>query len=69
MEMLRTHPGIWDLKKDSYQQRKDQRRLEFEAQQGKKLVRCTSCSGSGYYDHNGSPKCGACNGTGKHRET
>ncbi len=28
---------------------------------------CSACSGSGIYDHNGSPKCGACNGTGKER--
>ena len=26
---------------------------------------CTSCNGSGHYDSNGSPKCGACDGTGK----
>ena len=26
---------------------------------------CTACNGSGYYDHNGSPNCGACDGTGK----
>ena len=26
---------------------------------------CTACNGSGYYDHNGSPKCSSCNGTGK----
>ena len=25
---------------------------------------CIACSGSGYYDHNGSPPCAACNGTG-----
>lgn len=25
---------------------------------------CLSCNGSGYYDHNGSPPCGACNGKG-----
>lgn len=34
---------------------------------GWKLRRCTACSGSGVYDTNGSPKCGACNGTGKER--
>lgn len=26
--------------------------------------RCPSCSGSGYYDNAGSPKCGCCNGSG-----
>ena len=25
---------------------------------------CIACSGSGYYDDNGSPPCGSCNGTG-----
>ena len=32
-----------------------------------KLRPCTACNGSGYYDDNGSPKCGCCNGTGKER--
>ena len=31
----------------------------------RKKQKCSACSGSGYYDHNGSPPCGACNGTGK----
>lgn len=26
---------------------------------------CTACAGSGYYDSDGSPPCGACDGTGK----
>jgi hypothetical protein len=26
---------------------------------------CTACNGSGYYDNDGSPACGACDGTGK----
>jgi len=32
-----------------------------------KLIDCTACSGSGYYDSNGSPPCSACDGTGKER--
>jgi len=32
-----------------------------------KLRSCTACNGSGHYDHNGSPPCGSCNGTGKER--
>jgi DnaJ-class molecular chaperone len=28
---------------------------------------CTACNGSGRYDHNNSPRCGGCNGTGKER--
>lgn len=35
--------------------------------EGWKLRPCTSCAGSGYYDDNGSPKCGACDGTGKEK--
>lgn len=27
--------------------------------------KCVACNGSGRYDSNGSPKCGACEGTGK----
>lgn len=30
-----------------------------------KGIPCGACQGSGYYDHNGSPKCGWCDGTGK----
>ncbi len=28
---------------------------------------CVACNGSGIYDHNGSPRCGACEGTGKEK--
>ncbi|EKN6179356.1 hypothetical protein DVQ53_00195 [Yersinia enterocolitica] len=34
---------------------------------GWKLRACSACNGSGHYDHNGSPRCGACDGTGKER--
>lgn len=30
-----------------------------------KLRPCSACSGSGYYDNHGNPKCAGCNGTGK----
>ncbi len=26
---------------------------------------CTACNGSGYYDHDNSPECSSCAGTGK----
>jgi hypothetical protein len=26
---------------------------------------CVACNGSGYYDHNGSPPCGGCDGSGR----
>ena len=32
---------------------------------GKEQKECSACSGSGHYDHDGAPKCGSCNGTGK----
>jgi hypothetical protein len=34
---------------------------------GWRLRPCSACSGSGYYDNDGSPPCGACDGTGKER--
>lgn len=34
---------------------------------GWRLATCAACSGSGIYDVTGSPKCGACNGTGRVR--
>jgi len=34
---------------------------------GWKLRDCVACNGSGIYDNTGSPKCGACDGTGKER--
>jgi DnaJ-class molecular chaperone len=52
----------------TFHQRKAERTVAFEKIKGKKLIICGACSGSGYYDHNGSPKCGYCNGTGKVRE-
>ncbi|EAC1515190.1 hypothetical protein BHX89_004821 [Salmonella enterica subsp. enterica serovar Cubana] len=52
----------------SFHERKAERAsFYFRFQYGWKLRKCSSCNGSGYYDHNGSPKCAACNGTGKER--
>ena len=51
-----------------YQRRKEGRREHYRRfVEGWKLVKCTACNGSGYYDHNGSPLCGGCDGTGKDR--
>ena len=51
-----------------FKERKKQRsNYYFENIYGWKLRKCTACSGSGCYDHNGSPKCGVCCGTGKER--
>lgn len=52
---------------DAYHQRKAERSKQYADTLGWKKRTCTACSGSGRYDHNGSPKCGACNGTGKER--
>lgn len=35
--------------------------------EGWKQVPCLACNGSGRYDHNGSPRCASCGGTGKER--
>lgn len=35
----------------------------FTYEYGWKLRKCTACNGSGYYDDDGSPKCGGCDGT------
>ncbi|MCB1466672.1 MAG: hypothetical protein KDK08_05915 [Rhizobiaceae bacterium] len=52
-----------------WKERKAERKEHYDRHvHGKKLVTCAACSGSGYYDHNGSPKCGACGGKGKVRE-
>jgi len=53
----------------NFKARKESRtKLYFSSHYKNKLVLCSSCNGSGYYDHNGSPKCGACEGTGKVRK-
>lgn len=52
----------------NFLERKEQRKKHYESKiKGWKLRPCTACSGSGYYDAKGSPKCSACNGTGKER--
>lgn len=51
-----------------FKQRKKERTDYYEKYvKGRKLVECTACSGSGYYDHDGSPECSSCEGTGKER--
>lgn len=53
---------------DDYRKRK-QARIEHHAKYvaGWKQRPCTACAGSGRYDSCGSPKCGACGGTGRER--
>lgn len=51
-----------------FKERKQQRIKYFETNvKGWKQRPCIACNGSGYYDDNGSPKCGACKGTGKEK--
>lgn len=50
----------------SFYDRKARRTTEYlRFEFGHKQETCVACSGSGYYDHNGSPDCGSCSGTGK----
>lgn len=35
----------------------------FKFVYGWKSRKCTACNGSGYYDNDGSPTCGGCDGT------
>ena len=52
----------------SFHKRKEQRTIAyFKWEYGWKLRKCGACAGSGYYDHNGSPPCDCCEGTGKER--
>lgn len=52
----------------SFQERKKLRTQYYEKWvKGWKLTACLACNGTGYYDHDGSPKCSSCNGTGKER--
>lgn len=52
----------------TFSERKEQRKRHYENYvKGWKLRTCLSCNGSGYYDHDGSPDCGFCEGTGKER--
>lgn len=53
---------------ESFHARKAERKRHFEKHvKGWRLRDCTACSGSGVYDTFGSPKCAACDGTGKER--
>jgi DnaJ-class molecular chaperone len=44
-------------RKNCIVQRKSPKELQAEQT-------CIACNGSGRYDHDGSPPCGQCNGTG-----
>ena len=52
----------------NFHERKKERKKYYEKfVKGWKLRPCSACNGSGYYDVDNSPECGACDGTGKER--
>jgi len=63
----RTHAAVRESSAASdYWRQKLCRTLYFlRFEYGHVQRRCTACNGSGYYDHNGSPDCGCCDGSGK----
>ncbi len=64
----RLNAAMARLQGQDFRTRKKLRTEFFEKfVKGWKERACTACAGSGYYDHNGSPPCGACDGTGKER--
>jgi len=63
-----TAPTICYDDPTGYWQAKRERIQRHNATWGKKMVVCVACNGSGRYDHNRSPKCSSCDGTGKCRE-
>jgi DnaJ-class molecular chaperone len=52
---------------NDYELRKAHRRDLYL--KGSKMVICVACNGSGRYDNTNSPKCRACDGKGKVKET
>lgn len=53
------------MKASTFKERKQQRTEHYEKYvKGWKTRSCSACSGSGYYDNDGSPACGGCDGTG-----
>lgn len=52
----------------TFAERKEERRAYFlKYIYGWKLRKCSACSGSGWYDNDDNPPCGACDGTGRER--
>lgn len=57
-----------EIKLSDYHREKQRRKEHYlKYIHGWKLRQCSACSGSSKYDTNSSPKCKACNGTGKER--
>ena len=47
--------------------KKERREYYNKYVKGWKEVKCNACNGSGYYDHDESPDCDCCEGTGKEK--
>ena len=47
-----------------YERKKERADRYHSTVEGWKIRNCTACAGSGHYDSDGSPPCGACDGTG-----
>lgn len=52
---------------DFHKRKAERTKYYKEHIEGWRLRPCSACSGSGYYDNTGSPKCSSCSGTGKER--
>ncbi len=52
---------------ETWHERKHARSIEYWCHHGVDEETCTACSGSGHYDHHGSPACAGCDGTGRKR--
>ena len=49
----------------TYRERKLDRAIDFHRRHRVPTETCHSCSGSGHYDHDGSPTCERCEGRGR----
>lgn len=62
---------VWHKKQKAAKEMKLNKKTRATTKEAMKKIKdkpsdvCVACSGSGRYDTTGSPKCGACNGTGK----
>jgi hypothetical protein len=60
MGLMSVHPGTWH-------DQKHLRSVDYWRRHGVGEEACMACSGSGRYDHHGSPACSSCDGRGRKR--
>jgi len=61
-----------DLSNGYFERKRQRTEWFFKYLYKKKMVTCTACNGSGYYDntvYGRTPKCSSCDGTGKERQS